>query len=230
MGDGGYLDSFRALKQQVDRNYKEYKRQYSSIEERKAELKSEVRSKKRIVLMILFAPLILFGFVEIFVLLGSRWGFFGIFYFIFVGLMMLSIGVGILGMLFPAIRNYLNASFRYKLLMNEELSESIKKKFGVITFSDEEIFLLSKISSIDEFYRRVKLEGLDKGESYKLVDCGEMTDYAREVLDDMRSKSLFVEYRATNANMRREAGYEWVVIGFAIIVSIFIVVITFKYK
>lgn len=230
MGDGGYLDSFRFLKQQVDRNYKEYKRQLSSIEVRKAELKKEVNNKMITMLAIILIPVVLFGFVQLSVWLGSKWGFFGMFYFIFLGLMMISIMVGLLGMLLPAIRNYLNAVFRYNVLTQDNLSESMKNKLGVITFSDEKIFLLSKIASFDEFYNKVQKEGLDLSENDLLSQYGEMTDYARDVLDEMRSKSLFVEYRATNASMRREAGKEWIIFSFALFLSISVVYIAFKLK
>ncbi|SEQ65289.1 hypothetical protein SAMN02910369_02186 [Lachnospiraceae bacterium NE2001] len=223
MSDGGYLTTFNALKQQIDYNYRQYKEQLAGIEQRKLELKNETKSKGLVVATILFAPLVFYLFVLIFMYLGSRWGFFGIFYFIFIGLMILSIGVGEFFLLLPAVRNFFNAHYRYRVLCNDDIDEVVKKKTGVITFSDEEVFLLGKITAIDIFYEKVKKEALDKGENYRLVEAGEMTDYARSVLDEMREKSLFKEYRATNASMRREAGYEWVILCFGLLISIIVI-------
>ena len=226
MGDGGYGDSFRALKAQIDYNYNRYKEQLVSLENRRLNLTNDKKASLKMLLIIMFAPAVLLLFVQIFTYLGALHGIFGIFA---VGGMILqpfAVVVCEFFLLPGATRNLVNNMYRDKVLNLPGDGNRI------ITFVDEKKFLFSKIHEIENFYERVEQDGIDqKGGRFKLgASSGELNDSDKKILDDMRSLSLFTDYKATVSELKREAGMAWLLIGLGILVGISVVILVYALR
>ena len=51
-----------------------------------------------------------------------------------------------------------------------------------------------------------------------------------KILDDMRSLSLFTDYKATVSELKREAGMAWLLIGLGILVGISVVILVYALR
>ena len=102
-------------------------------------------------------------------------------------------------------------------------------KEPIITFVDEKKFLNQKINEIEMFYERIETEGLDiKGGTFQLGADDEMSEYDQKILDEMRSLSLFKECSATVTEIKREAGYAWLIVGLGIFLGLIVALVAFK--
>ena len=55
-GDGGYLDSFKALKQQIDYNYERYKEQLEAINKRSAQVNEDLKLAIKMAVIVFLIP------------------------------------------------------------------------------------------------------------------------------------------------------------------------------
>ena len=247
-GDSGYGDSFRALKSQIDYNYKRYKEQLSSLDDRKAALIKDKNDSFNMFLMILFAPVVIFLLMELFTYLGSKHGFFGLFAITFLVMIPIVVIICEFFLLPAAARNLVNNIYRVKVMNlpgsgyksgKTSLSNGNMNNTGrggswnngsqIITFVDEKKYLLARISEIETFNRRIENFGLDqKGGKFKLgASSGELSDADQKILEEMRELSVFREYKATVSEIKREAGYSWILVGFGILVGVIIAFLAF---
>lgn len=246
-GDSGYGDSFRALKSQIDYNYKRYKEQLDSLEDRKAALVKDKNDSFNMFLMILFAPVVIFLLMELFTYLGSKHGFFGLFAITFLVMIPIAVIICEFMLLPAAARNLVNNLYRVKVMNlpstgfkhgkpnnmnNSGRGGSWNNGGQIITFVDEKKYLLARISEIEAFNRRIESFGLDqKGGKFKLgVASGELSASDMRILEEMRELSVFRDYKATVSEIKREAGYSWFLIGFGILVGVITAIVAFHLK
>ena len=221
-GDSGYSDSFRALKSQIDYNYNRYKDQLVFLERRRENLTKEKWASLKMLLVIFLMPVIVFFLERLFTFLGAKSGIFGILAISFMILLPVSIVVCEIFMLLPAARNLMNNIYRDNVL-------NLPGKEPIITFVDEKKFLNQKINEIEMFYERIETEGLDiKGGTFQLGADDEMSEYDQKILDEMRSLSLFKECSATVTEIKREAGYAWLIVGLGIFLGLIVALVAFK--
>ena len=221
-GDSGYSDTFRALKSQIDYNYNRYKDQLIFLERRRENLTKEKWGTLKMLLLIILTPVIVFLLGRLFTILGAMSGIFGILAIAFLILLPISIVVCEIFMLLPAARNLLNNIYRDNIL-------NLPGKEPIITFVDEKRFLNQKINEIEMFYERIEIEGIDiKGGTFQLGADDEMSEYDQKILDEMRSLSLFKECSATVTEIKREAGYAWLIVGLGIFLGLIVASVAFK--
>ena len=227
-GDGGYLDSFNALKEQIDFNYIQYKEQLKSLVRRQEDVRTDLKLAKRSMLIVLFFPAAVFLLLQVLIYFGTL-GFPG------SGLIAL-FGTVITIAVYPItiicevfllpgmVKNYANHLGQYRILTSDRTLEEYKKDNNYISFVDEKKYLKKKIMEYDTFYELVAVEGLDKKDgNLASDDSGFMTDDQKKVLDKMRSLSIFHEYKATVMATRKEVGIKWLIIGLGILMALAIV-------
>ena len=232
-GDGGYLDSFNALKYQIDRNYVMYKEQLKTLVTRSNQLDNDVKIAWRTVIIVALFPAVLVLLYYMFLPLTSINSLTvkGIFSGLCVILKILippAVVVCEFYMLPGCTKNLINYVTQRKLLNSDEFFKNYREGNDIISFADEKKFLKKTISEYDKFYELVALEGLDKKDgNLQGSNSDQMSDEQKMVLEKMREMSVFREYRATVVQTRKEIGFGWVIIGFGIFMAIGVIIAVF---
>lgn len=232
-GDGGYLDSFKALKQQIDYNYERYKEQLEAINKRSAQVNEDLKLAIKMAVIVFLIPVFMLvvmfitgklGLLKIEIISGIFSMIFTIFYLVFVPVTIIT-ECFILPVMLKNVYNYY---VQRELLNSDEFFKKYRKNKGIISFIDERKFLIDTIHKYDSFYEDIELRGLDRKDGIireSLIN-GEMTEEQIAVLERMRSLSLFKEYKATVVETRKEVGLYTVLIIFGIILSILLIILS----
>ncbi len=232
-GDGGYLDSFNALKYQIDHNYILYKEQLKSLVTRSAQVDDDVKIAWKSVIFIAILPLMvkLLYWVLTPLAISHNPNVAGIFSGICVILNILTLPLAVVCeffMLPGATKHLVNHITQRKLLNSDEFFKKYREGNDIISFVDEKKFLKKTIAEYDKFYELVAIEGLDKKDgNLQGADSDQMTDEQRQVLEKMREMSIFREYKATVVQTRKEVGFGWVIIGFGIFMAVLLIIAVF---
>lgn len=232
-GDGGYLDSFKALKQQIDYNYERYKEQMEAINKRSAQVNEDLKLAIKMAVIVFLIPVFMLvvmfitgklGLLKMEIISGIFSMIFTIFYLIFAPVTIITEGF----ILPVMLKNVYNYYVQRELLNSDEFFKKYRKNKGIISFIDERKFLIDTIHKYDSFYEDIELRGLDRKDGIireSLIN-GEMTEEQMAVLERMRSLSLFKEYKATVVETRKEVGLYTVLIIFGIILSILLIILS----
>lgn len=232
-GDGGYLDSFKALKQQIDYNYERYKEQLEAINKRSAQVNEDLKLAIKMAVIVFLIPVFMLvvmfitgklGLLKIEIISGIFSMIFTIFYLVFAPVTIITEGF----ILPVMLKNVYNYYVQRELLNSDEFFKKYRKNKGIISFIDERKFLIDTIHKYDSFYEDIELRGLDRKDGIireSLIN-GEMTEEQMAVLERMRSLSLFKEYKATVVETRKEVGLYTVLIIFGIILSILLIILS----
>lgn len=232
-GDGGYLDSFKALKQQIDYNYERYKEQLEAINKRSAQVNEDLKLAIKMAVIVFLIPVFMLvvmfitgklGLLKMDIISGIFSMIFTIFYLIFAPVTIITEGF----ILPVMLKNVYNYYVQRELLNSDEFFKKYRKNKGIISFIDERKFLIDTIHKYDSFYEDIELRGLDRKDGIireSLIN-GEMTEEQMAVLERMRSLSLFKEYKATVVETRKEVGLYTVLIIFGIILSILLIILS----
>jgi len=232
-GDGGYLDSFKALKQQIDYNYERYKEQLEAINKRSAQVNEDLKLAIKMAVIVFLIPVFMLvvmfitgklGLLKMEIISGIFSMIFTIFYLIFAPVTIITEGF----ILPVMLKNVYNYYVQRELLNSDEFFKKYRKNKGIISFIDERKFLIDTIHKYDSFYEDIILRGLDRKDGIireSLIN-GEMTEEQMAVLERMRSLSLFKEYKATVVETRKEVGLYTVLIIFGIILSILLIILS----
>lgn len=232
-GDGGYLDSFKALKQQIDYNYERYKEQLEAINKRSAQVNEDLKLAIKMAVIVFLIPVFMLvvmfitgklGLLKMEIISGIFSMIFTIFYLIFAPVTIITEGF----ILPVMLKNVYNYYVQRELLNSDEFFKKYRKNKGIISFIDERKFLIDTIHKYDSFYEDIELRGLDRKDGIireSLIN-GEMTEEQMAVLERMRSLSLFKEYKATVVETRKEVGLYTVLIIFGIILSILLIILS----
>lgn len=232
-GDGGYLDSFKALKQQIDYNYERYKEQLEAINKRSEQVNEDLKLAIKMAVIVFLIPVFMLvvmfitgklGLLKMEIISGIFSMIFTIFYLIFAPVTIITEGF----ILPVMLKNVYNYYVQRELLNSDEFFKKYRKNKGIISFIDERKFLIDTIHKYDSFYEDIELRGLDRKDGIireSLIN-GEMTEEQMAVLERMRSLSLFKEYKATVVETRKEVGLYTVLIIFGIILSILLIILS----
>lgn len=232
-GDGGYLDSFKALKQQIDYNYERYKEQLEAINKRSAQVNEDLKLAIKMAVIVFLIPVFILvvmfitgklGLLKMEIISGIFSMIFTIFYLVFAPVTIITEGF----ILPVMLKNVYNYYVQRELLNSDEFFKKYRKNKGIISFIDERKFLIDTIHKYDSFYEDIELRGLDRKDGIireSLIN-GEMTEEQMAVLERMRSLSLFKEYKATVVETRKEVGLYTVLIIFGIILSILLIILS----
>lgn len=232
-GDGGYLDSFKALKQQIDYNYERYKEQMEAINKRSAQVNEDLKLAIKMAVIVFLIPVFMLvvmfitgklGLLKMEIISGIFSMIFTIFYLVFAPVTIITEGF----ILPVMLKNVYNYYVQRELLNSDEFFKKYRKNKGIISFIDERKFLIDTIHKYDSFYEDIELRGLDRKDGIireSLIN-GEMTEEQMAVLERMRSLSLFKEYKATVVETRKEVGLYTVLIIFGIILSILLIILS----
>ena len=232
-GDGGYLDSFKALKQQIDYNYERYKEQLEAINKRSAQVNEDLKLAIKMAVIVFLIPVFMLvvmfitgklGLLKLEIISGIFSMIFTIFYLVFAPVTIITEGF----ILPVMLKNVYNYYVQRELLNSDEFFKKYRKNKGIISFIDERKFLIDTIHKYDSFYEDIILRGLDRKDGIireSLIN-GEMTEEQMAVLERMRSLSLFKEYKATVVETRKEVGLYTVLIIFGIILSILLIILS----
>jgi len=232
-GDGGYLDSFKALKQQIDYNYERYKEQLEAINKRSAQVNEDLKLAIKMAVIVFLIPVFMLvvmfitgklGLLKMEIISGIFSMIFTIFYLVFAPVTIITEGF----ILPVMLKNVYNYYVQRELLNSDEFFKKYRKNKGIISFIDERKFLIDTIHKYDSFYEDIELRGLDRkaGIIRESLINGEMTEEQIAVLERMRSLSLFKEYKATVVETRKEVGLYTVLIIFGIILSILLIILS----
>lgn len=232
-GDGGYLDSFKALKQQIDYNYERYKEQLEAINKRSAQVNEDLKLAIKMAVIVFLIPVFMLvvmfitgklGLLKMEIISGIFSMIFTIFYLIFAPVTIITEGF----ILPVMLKNVYNYYVQRELLNSDEFFKKYRKNKGIISFIDERKFLIDTIHKYDSFYEDIELRGLDRKDGIirESLIKGEMTEEQIAVLERMRSLSLFKEYKATVVETRKEVGLYTVLIIFGIILSILLIILS----
>lgn len=233
-GDGGYLDSFNALKYQIDHNYVLYKEQLKSLVTRSNQVDEDVRIAWRTVIIVILVPVILklVYFLLTPLAICDNFTVAGIFSGICMILNILTLPAAVVFEFFllpGCTKNLINYITQRKLLNSDEFFKGYREGNDIISFVDEKKFLKNKIAEYDKFYELVALEGLDKKDgNLQGLDSDQMSNEQKMVLEKMREMSIFHEYKATVVQTRKEIGFGWVIIGFGIFMAIAMIIAVFS--
>ena len=220
-GDAGFLDSFNALKSQIDFNYKEYKEQLRTLLKRKEKLADDFKYSMKMLIIEILIPFAYALLVYLVARIGLHIGFFAVAY-TFLVLFMPALFFICDFILAPAFMKNVVAIKKQQILMNSSSSmQDYRKKNGIISFEDEKTFLKNKINLYNEFYEDLAIEGWDKKDSNDdWKDLNELTDEQREILDRMRSLSVFQECHSTVMETKGHIGVGWLLVGFLFAVEL----------
>lgn len=232
-GDGGYLDSFNALKYQIDHNYVLYKEQLKTLVTRSNQVDEDVKLAWRAVIIVALIPVAmkLLYFLLIPLAVCNNLTVAGIFSGICVFLNILTLPAAVVCeffMLPGCTKNLINYITQRKLLNSDEFFKSYREGNNIISFMDEKKFLKNTIAEYDKFYELVALEGLDRKDgNLQGANSDQMSDEQKMVLEKMREMSIFHEYKATVVQTRKEIGFGWVIIGFGIFMAVALIIAVF---
>ena len=212
-GDGGFLDSFNALKELIDYNYSAYKEQLSTLYKRQDNLKKDYRYSIKVLIIDIMIPIAWALLVQGCVWLGQRIGVFSV---IYIGLILFfPVAVFVCDLVFAPgfTKNVVSYKKQILVLNSGSTMMEYRKKNGIISFEDEKQFLNNRIGQIEDFNHDVEIEGWDKKDRHPdWTNRGEMNDEQRAILDRMRSLSNFEEYRASVVETRGKVGIGWIFI------------------
>ncbi|MCR5214032.1 MAG: hypothetical protein K6E10_06425 [Eubacterium sp.] len=227
-GDGGYLDTFNSLKQQVDFNYFQYKEQLRSLVKRETDIKEDLRYSLKMLIIVIVVPIIYIFLIWLFKSLGLMSDTFAALYIIFFSLNFAVIFI-CYGVIFPGVfKNFLNRYGQYKILHSDRFLKNYRESNRIISFQDEKNFLKKTITEFDIFYEEVLTQGLDKRDgALGGNDSGVLTRDQTMVLDKMRKLSVFRDYTASVSTTRKDVGIVFVVI-FILVAAIIMDVIVMK--
>ena len=227
-GDGGYLDTFNALKNQIDFNYVQYKEQLKSLVKRLEDVKSDRNHALKLVLIVGLFPIAYNLLLQILVIFGMDYGLPALIYSI-LNIFNIPVILVCEVILMPIFaKNLANHIGQYRILTSDEFLKDYRKNNNIISFQDEKRFLKKTIMEYDTFYELVAVEGLDRKDGNLAgSDSDVLTEDQRKVLDKMRSLSVFKEYKATVGLTRKEVGIKWLIIGLGLLMGLGIVVANF---
>ncbi len=218
-GDGGYHDTFMALKAQVDHVYDQYKDRWAYLPRKKEEMRQERNHYIMQAAFFLLIPLVMSLLARLFadtVSLSS---------IIVQVAASLSAVVCDVFLLPLTIRDFANAEYRYRELNRPPEKE--KKNNTIITFADEEQFLRRIIAEYDRFYERIEREDLSRRKETDDLTIDrdrELTDREQAVLDKMRGMTVCEKYQASIGELRKVSGPGTLMIGIVIAAVICLVI------
>lgn len=223
-GDGGYLDTFNALKAQIDFNYVQYKEQLKSLVRRNNDVKQDMHIALRLLLIVALIPVVIFLILQLLSYIGEYVHFIALLYVV-INMAFIPATIVCEIFLLPGMaRNYVNYLEQYRLLNSDDVLRDYRESNDIISFPDEKRFLKKKIMEYDTFYELVAVEGLDRADgNLGGFDTAEMTEDQKRVLDKMRSLSVFHEYKASVSQTRKEVGIKWLIIGLGLLVGAIVV-------
>lgn len=202
--DDGFMDSFNALKRQMDYVNGQYRDQLYKLGQRKIQLDKDVFDSIKMTIIIALIPAAYNLLILFLSLLGGLSGLFSVFY-VFLSILNLPVLFVCEVLLLPGvIRNMANRLWQKKLLNSGADMMTFRQKNHVISFDDEKRFLEAKIKEYDGLCTEIEEKKLEQ----------------QETLDRMRKLTIYEECYATVAETRRNAGPEWLIIGFSIFVAI----------
>ena len=227
-GDGGYLDSFNALKEQVDFNYVEYKEQLRSLVERSNNVKEDMSYAFRMMIAVMIIPIIYLLVLKLLMMLGLSSGFFAMLAVI-LHILFYAVLAGCYLIFLPGmIKNYLNYAWQYKILTSGDSMKNYKEKNRIVSFMDEKEFLKNKIREFDSFYEGGIAQGLDKDDGdLGGNESGILMRDQSKVLDKMRALSVFREYKASVSETKKDVSFGFFVKFLAVLIGIFVLVVSF---
>ena len=219
--DAGYLDTFNDLYTKMKITRSRYEEQLQSIPFRKRDLKKDrFRAGIMVLVFALIIPVVMWGISKGVLALYTDSTFGKLFYIAVKVISFPVILASIFFMLPPAARDYVNRRHCYNVLMHHEAYAQYRADNNIVCYAEEEHFLRFRLQKMREFDERVKKEKLDTtgaGEDYRSID--EMSEKQTAVLEELRELSEFKDYQASAAKMRRHAGYEWILVGFGILIG-----------
>ena len=223
-GDGGFLDSFNELKRQMDFVADQYKIQQENMKERKAQLDKTAKDSMMTTGIIALIPAAYNLILLIFSILGSLSGLFSIFY-IFLYILNAAVFLVCEFFILPgSVRNMANRLWQKKILNSGPEQMAYRQKNHIISFDDERRFLEDRIDRYNEMCKEIEEKELDKGSGiFSILYVGETDELLpeqKDILDKMRKLTIQQDYQATVAETRRDAGPEWIVIGFSIFIGL----------
>ena len=147
-GDGGFLDSFNALKMQIDFNYRQYKEQYETLYKRKENLKEDYRLSIKLLVLDLLIPMLYPLLVQGCVWLGLRIKLFSMIYIVLV--LGFPVVVFICDFVFaPGLTKNVVAHKKQIIILNSGASMvEYRRKNNITSFEDEKTFLNNITKSI----------------------------------------------------------------------------------
>ncbi len=227
--DGGFLDSYNSLKQQIDFVASEYRQQKKSMVMRKQELDEDVRKSVITTALIAFSPAIYNLFLMILAFIGGHSGLISVF-FVFLYIFELPVFFVAEALLLPgAIRTLMNRLWQKKYLNSGKENIAYRRKNNIISFDDERRFLDEKLENYQMFCREAEENQYGKADGYfSKLDTSEMIPKQKEILDRMRILSKYEDYRASVVETRKEVGAGWLIIGFSLFVGILTVLLVLK--
>ncbi len=222
-GDGGFMDSFNALKYQIDFNYSQYKDQLRTLLVRQNKLKDDYRSSIRQIFFVALIPVFYYIILRGVIWLGLRIDLVAVLYTVLVLFQAPLVFVCDFLLMPGFVKHMLNYKRQLVILNSGPELEKYRRKHDIISFYDEKVFLKNTIEQYDKFYEDMIIEGWDKKsttEAWKNVK--EPDKKQLEILDRMRSLSIFHECKASVVETRKAIGFGWVIVGFSIILGVLI--------
>jgi|GEM_PF-2839002 len=231
-GDGGYLDTFRYLKKQMDYNYKQYKDQLRGLVKREDKLRSDRNWALGLFIAAILIPVI-YMIVHIALVLASDNT---TVYVVttYVGTFFKAIMFVIIFIAIPiTMRSFLTKQRQYSIMMGSKRYEGYCSRNDIITFADEKRFLKNRIIEFDKFYENVSINGWDRiggdasnesrdfARSYSEVNENieqKKNETQERIIEDMRRMSMFKEYRASSLDGERALGIGWLYVCILVLV------------
>ncbi len=226
-GDGGFLDSFNALKQQMDFVAEQYIEQKNSMHRRKEELAKDVRDRVIIVILVALGPVAYTLLLFLFSIVAKGSGLLSVFY-VFFRIIQVPIFVICEFYYLPAaIRLMMNRLWQKKYLNSGPDLMEYRQKHQIISFDDERRFLDERLRRYDEMIKEIEVKELDKADGVFSIlyagDTAEMIPEHREILERMRKLTVFEDYRASVVETRKEVGPGWLIVGLSILMVVILV-------
>ena len=211
--DGGFLDTYNALKQEIDFTINQYKLQLGTFSERKAALSKDCRNHLLMTAFVILIPVFYNLILYLLTKLGANNGFFSMLWFIFYIIEFPVLFIAYIIMLPGLLRNTANRMWQMKYLNSGPGLIEYRRNHGIVSFYDEEQFLNNKINEYNEFCHESEINGYNRSDGkFSIYDNNEMIPEQKQILDKMRKMSIFEEYRASVADTKRDAGPMWMVV------------------
>ncbi len=229
--DGGFLDSFNALRQQMDFVASQYKEQKNSMLRRKEELAKDVRDRIIIVVLVALCPIAYTLLLFLFSLIAKGSGLLSVFY-VFFSIFQVPLFVICEFYYLPsAIRLMMNRLWQKKYLNSGPDLMEYRRKHQIISFDDERRFLDERLLRYDKMCKEIEEKELDKANGIFSIlyagDTAEMIPEQREILERMRKLTVFEEYRASVVETRKEVGPGWLIVGLSVLVVVILLLALF---
>ncbi len=219
-GDGGFLDSFNALKQQMDFVANQYRVQMESMAQRKQDMLKDIRDNIWITVGLALGPFLYNLFVLLLMHISVYSGLLSIIC-IFLEIAEIPLFIVCEFYILPGqIRRLGNRLWQKKVLNSGPELAEYRKKHGIISFEDERMFLEEKLQEYDNMCKEIEEMELDKSNGvFSMLYAGDTDTMAPaqvEVLDRMRTLTVMQECRASVTETRKEIGPGWLIVGFSI--------------